>query len=76
MIGASYAGCNELLVVVFFMLSIGLTGFNAAGTLLNIFDLAPNYIGPLTGVINSISTVAGMLSPYIVGVLTPHVSFV
>lgn len=74
LIAASYAGCNEILVVIFFMLSIGFTGFNSAGTILNMLDLAPNYIGPLTGVVNFVSTIAGMLSPYIVGVLTPHVS--
>lgn len=71
---ASYAGCDEVLVVTLLTISIAGQGFNAAGTTLNMFDLGPNYIGPLTGVVNSVSTLASMLAPTIVGYLTPHVN--
>lgn len=71
---ASYAGCDEVLVVTLLTISIAGQGFNAAGTTLNMFDLGPNYIGPLTGVVNSVSTLASMLAPAIVGYLTPHVN--
>lgn len=74
-IAGSYAGCEELLVVTLLTVSIAGQGFNAAGTTLNMFDLAPNYIGPLTGVVNSVSTLASLLAPTVVGFLTPHVSF-
>lgn len=72
---ASYAGgCDEVLTVTLLTISIAGQGFNAAGTTLNMFDLAPNYIGPLTGVVNSVSTLASLLAPTIVGYLTPHVN--
>lgn len=74
-ITASYAGCDELLVVTLLTISIAGQGFNSAGTILNLFDLGPNYIGPLNGITNSISSIAALLAPYIVGVLTPHVRF-
>lgn len=70
-----YAGCEELLVVTLLTVSIAGQGFNAAGTTLNMFDLAPNYIGVLTGVVNSVSTLASLLAPTVVGFLTPHVRF-
>lgn len=74
-IAGSYAGCEELLVVTLLTVSIAGQGFNAAGTTLNMFDLAPNYIGVLTGVVNSVSTLASLLAPTVVGFLTPHVRF-
>lgn len=73
LIAASYAGCDEVFVVTFFTLSIAAQGFNLAGTILNLFDLAPNYVGPLAGIVNSFATIAGMIAPYIVGLLTPNV---
>lgn len=70
---ASYAGCNKYLVIGYFMLSIGSMGFNAAGTVLNCFDLSPNYAGTLAGLTNSIGSLTGILAPYAVGLLTPNV---
>lgn len=57
---ASYAECNELLVVIFFAISIGGHGFNSAGAAINLFDLGPNYVAPLNAIINSIATVIGI----------------
>ncbi|XP_055326919.1 putative inorganic phosphate cotransporter [Sitodiplosis mosellana] len=71
-IAASYAGCDELLVVTLLTISIAGQGFNSAGTILNLFDLGPNYIGPLNGIANSVSSIAALLAPYVVGILTPH----
>lgn len=73
LISASYAGCDELLAVTLLTISITSQGFNTAGTILNIFDLAPNYMGPLNGLINIVSSVAALVAPYIVGKLTTNV---
>lgn len=54
-IAASYAGCNEALAVTFLTIAVGGHGFNAVGTVLNLYDLGPNYIASLTGVVNSVS---------------------
>lgn len=72
-ISASYAGCDELLVVTLLTISIAAQGFNTAGTVLNIFDLGPNYIAPLNSIVNSVSSIAAFLAPNIVGILTPNV---
>lgn len=70
---ASHAGCDELLAVIFFTISISAHGFNSAGAAINLFDLSPNYIAPLNAVINSLATVVGICAPYIAGLLTPNV---
>lgn len=54
-------------------ISIAGQGFNAAGTVLNGFDLGPNYIGPVSGMVAGVSTTSSLMAPYIVGLLTPHV---
>lgn len=72
-ISASYAGCDELLVVTLLTISIAAQGFNTAGTVLNLFDLGPNYVGPLNSIVNTVSSIAALLAPNIVGILTPHV---
>lgn len=73
LISASYAGCDEILAVTFLTISISGHGFNSAGAAINLFDLSPNYVAPLNGVINSLATVVGITSPYIAGLLTPNV---
>lgn len=74
MIAASYAGCEEILAVSLLTISIAGQGFNTGGTILNGFDLGPNYIGPLSGMVAGVSTISSLMAPYIVGLLTPHVS--
>lgn len=40
----------------------------------NALDLAPNYAGSLTAMINGTSTISGIITPYLIGLLTPDVS--
>lgn len=51
---ASYSGCDETLAVVFLTIAVGGHGFNSVGTTLNLYDLGPNYVASLTGVVNSV----------------------
>ncbi|XP_031622717.1 sialin-like, partial [Contarinia nasturtii] len=69
---ASYAGCGELIVLTFFVLSTGFAGFSSAGIGNNLLDLAPNYIGPLAGFVETISKTTSIFSTYAVALLTPH----
>jgi ACS family sodium-dependent inorganic phosphate cotransporter len=62
MISASYAGCNRTLAVALFTLSK-----------VNALDLSPNYSGTLMALVNGFGVFAGMLAPYIIGILTPEV---
>lgn len=73
-LAASYAGCNELLVVTLFMISIGAQGLMTVGTMLNPMDLSPVFASTLSGIMNCISTLTGIAAPYVVGVLTPNAS--
>lgn len=40
---------------------------------LSAYDLAPNYIGPLTATVFIMSAAASILAPYTVGLFAPHV---
>lgn len=73
-VAASYAGCDETLAITFLTISIAGQAFNTAGTLLNLYDLAPNYISTLNGMVDIVQSTAALLAPSIVGILTPHVS--
>ncbi|XP_055301823.1 sialin-like [Sitodiplosis mosellana] len=68
-VAAVYAGCNRLLVVIWFVLSFGFQGFFYSSFRINILDLAPNYAGPIMAVINGISSSAGIVAPNIVGTM-------
>lgn len=73
MISASYAGCDHLLVIFFFIISVGARGFLTAGLYVNPMDLSPNYAAAIMSVANGIGAFTGILAPYIVGLLTPNV---
>lgn len=73
LVAASYAECDEILVMICFMFAVGFYGFNIAGSDPNVLDLAPNYVGPITGLVTSVSILSSIGSHYTLGVLTPHV---
>ncbi|XP_015588670.1 putative inorganic phosphate cotransporter isoform X2 [Cephus cinctus] len=71
-IGASYAGCDRVTVVILFTLGMTLMGAFYPGMKVNALDLSPNYSGTLMALVNGIGAFTGILTPYIVGVLTPN----
>lgn len=71
-IAASYAECDKLYVVAFFTISIAFQG--VPGVAINSLDLSPNYAGILMGVGSAVTSITGILVPYMVGVVTPNVS--
>lgn len=73
-VAASYAGCEELLVVILLSIATAGQGFDTAGTVCTSFDLAPNYIGPINAIAFTVSSGASLLAPYVVGILTPNVN--
>ncbi|KAH8384274.1 hypothetical protein KR200_008007 [Drosophila serrata] len=72
MVGASYAGCNRLLVVILFTLCMGVMGTYYAGMKLTPLDMSPNYAGVLMAITNGIGSLTGVITPYLVGVMTPN----
>lgn len=71
---ASYAGCNHLLIIIFFIISIGMRGFKTVGLNLTPMDLSPNFAGTLMSLANGAGAINGILAPYTVGLLTPNVN--
>ncbi|XP_055294957.1 sialin-like [Sitodiplosis mosellana] len=71
---ASYAGCNKLLVVVWFTLAMGFMGTFYPGMKVNPLDLSPNYAGSLMAVTNGIGALTGVAAPVFVGIMTPNSS--
>lgn len=44
------------------------------GVAINTLDLSPNYAGILMGIGGAVTSITGILVPYMVGVATPNVS--
>lgn len=74
-VGASYAGCDKLLVVALFTIAMGIMGTFYAGMKVNSLDLSPNYAGTLMALTNGVGAFTGIIGPYLVGVMTPNVIF-
>lgn len=71
---ASYAGCNHIQVAIFIILSVGMRAFLTSSLYINPMDLSSNYSGTLMSIVNGAGSIAGIIAPYSVGLLTPNVS--
>ncbi|KAJ8681204.1 hypothetical protein QAD02_016991 [Eretmocerus hayati] len=69
---ASYAGYNQLLVVILFITGTSLMGCTYPSIMIAPFDISPNYAGTIMATGNGIAAVGGIFTPYFVGVLTPN----
>ncbi|XP_063961599.1 sialin-like [Lytechinus pictus] len=70
----AFVGCNTALSVLFMIGAVGCNGICMSGFYVNLMDIAPRLAGSLIGLVNSASALAGGLSPYVIGVLTPNQS--
>ncbi|XP_012262476.2 putative inorganic phosphate cotransporter [Athalia rosae] len=71
-IAASYAGCDKTNVVILMTVGMGLMGTYYPGMRVNSLDLTINYSGTVMAVVSGIGAISGILTPYIVGILTPN----
>jgi len=74
LIGIGFLGCNRILIVVAIIICKSSASLAVSGFGVNHLDLAPNYAGTLTGLTNTLASVAGFLAPEVVGALTYHES--
>jgi len=71
---ASYIGCDKTAVIVTFTIFVGLMGTFYPGMKVNALDLSPNHAGTLMAIVNGIGSITGIITPYLVGVITKDVS--
>ncbi|XP_031630362.1 putative inorganic phosphate cotransporter [Contarinia nasturtii] len=69
-IAASYAECDKMYVVAYFTISIAFQG--VPGVAINSLDLSPNYAGILMGISGTVTSITGILVPWMVGVFAPN----
>uniref|UniRef100_A0A8D8VGA0 Sialin n=1 Tax=Cacopsylla melanoneura TaxID=428564 RepID=A0A8D8VGA0_9HEMI len=69
---ASYAGCDQVLVVTLFTVGMAFMGFFYPSLKVNALDLSPNYAGTLMAIVNGIGAISGIVSPYLIGILVPN----
>jgi ACS family sodium-dependent inorganic phosphate cotransporter len=73
MISASYSGCDRTLVVALFTLSLAVMSFHYTGMKLKRIRFVAQLLRHLDGASQRFGVFAGMLAPYIIGILTPEV---
>lgn len=71
---ASFVGCDKFVATICFTLGMALMGFIYPSIRINALDLSPNYSASLMALVNGLGSFSGMVSPYVVGLLTPNVS--
>ncbi|CAH0564298.1 unnamed protein product [Brassicogethes aeneus] len=69
---ASYSGCDKYLSVAMFTIGMGFMGTFYCGMKVNGLDLSPNFAGTIMAISNGIGAITGIVSPSIVGHLTPQ----
>lgn len=70
MIAQIFYGMDRTFAVVIFTLQLLFNGAVTAGYLGNGLDIAPNFSGTIFGMANTLSSLGGFLSAYMVGTLT------
>ncbi|XP_034830468.1 putative inorganic phosphate cotransporter [Maniola hyperantus] len=69
---ASYSGCDTTLAVFWFIAAMTLMGAYYSGMKINALDITPNYAGTTTAMVNGIAAISGIITPYLIGLLTPN----
>lgn len=74
-LGAIWAGCDRMTVMLMLAGLGSLQGAVYAGNQMNHIALAPRYAGTLYGLTNAASNACGFLAPYVIGsIVEGHVS--
>ncbi|KAJ2946184.1 hypothetical protein O0L34_g5118 [Tuta absoluta] len=68
---ASYSGCNRIEAVSFFIAAMAFMSGFYSSVKINAMDIAPNYAGTCSAIVNGVAAIAGIITPIVLGVLTP-----
>ncbi|XP_066584108.1 putative inorganic phosphate cotransporter [Prorops nasuta] len=72
MIVQAYFGHDRVTSVIIFTVALTINGGVTAGYLGNGLDIAPNFSGTIFGIANTLSSLGGFLSSFMVGTITYH----
>ncbi|XP_022119350.1 sialin [Pieris rapae] len=72
MIAQAFFGHDRIWSIAIFTLALTINGAVTAGYLGNGLDIAPNFSGTIFGIANTLSSIGGWLSTFMVGELTKH----
>ncbi|KAJ8683375.1 hypothetical protein QAD02_019167 [Eretmocerus hayati] len=72
LLASSYAGCNRLIFLVFYITAYAFTGCTICSVLVNPVDLTPKYAGALMGLVHGTGVLCAIIAPYVIGILTPN----
>ncbi|XP_066908539.1 sialin isoform X2 [Halyomorpha halys] len=73
-IAASYSGCDKTLATVFFVFGMTIMGAYIPSSKAIMLDISPNYTGIVMALIGAVGGISGIITPYLIGVLTPNSS--
>ncbi|CAH0719420.1 unnamed protein product, partial [Brenthis ino] len=68
---ASYSGCDRIQAVGLFVASMAFMAGFYSSVKINAMDIAPNYAGTCSAFANGLAAVSGIITPYMIGLLTP-----
>ena len=69
-LGIAYSGCNVISAVFFLVLSLTLHGAVSTAALASMVDISPNYASITLGIVSTVATITGFVSPIVVGYIT------
>ncbi|KJH44213.1 hypothetical protein DICVIV_09757 [Dictyocaulus viviparus] len=70
---SGYCECGqEVMVVIFLTAGMAISGLQYSGFVVNYLDIAPSFSGTVMGMGNTISCLAGIVSPIVTSALTPN----
>ncbi|KRY84521.1 Sialin [Trichinella pseudospiralis] len=64
-----YIGCNKTAAIVLLTFTVGMAGLCGGGFFVNLFDLCPQYAGPIFGISNTLATIPGIVGPYVTALI-------
>ncbi|CAB3402797.1 unnamed protein product [Caenorhabditis bovis] len=73
LVASGYCGCGQDILVIFFITcAMAISGLQYSGFVVNYLEIAPPFSGTVMGTGNTISALAGIISPYVTSFLTPN----
>lgn len=72
LVAITFVGCDSVSVIILFVLVTTSNSCVYGGSVMNNVDLARNFAGTIAGIGYTITTVVGIVTPMVVGVLTKN----